>query len=242
MLINLRTPKYYSNLNENLSTIENYSSILELNWDDHLWDEIHEFSSEYNEYHKYLEYINVSLHFHLSNQLFDKNKLKELISLKGRLIKILNPKIQLVIYREPRENDRLYAYAIVDLFDENLKEIDVVEFIPANYEFFNKECFTQEGYYFNIKRKVFEFLKTTLMVPKDIDFEYQLLEIRNYKDYESRTNRALSILQKTIEDLNIDELEEEKPELFKQLLSVKRCSERVFKRLNNTTILDLTNK
>lgn len=245
MVINLRTPKYYTNPLDGLKIIDNYSSSLQLKWTPELLNEIREFVPSYSDYNDYFMLVDLKINTYLKNQFFELEEIKSLYILRERLLRILNPKIQLFVYHEPRDGDNLHAIVLIYYLDETgqeiFKEIDVTDIYPLNLHITKLREKVPDKFYYEIKLRVFEFLISTLEIPNNLKLEDERLKLTHYEEDEQIINHCLYKLKESIDKLSIDEFENINPELMKSIKAIKSWSNRAFSKLESINILDTKN-
>ena len=89
---------------------------------------------------------------------------------------------------------------------------------------------------------MFEYLKTTIEVPTNVDFVYEMQKLSHHNDTESVANYFLDELKKSIEILEIEEFENINATLYKRLKAIKINSSCLFNKLEILDVLDLSLK
>jgi hypothetical protein len=195
-------------------------------------------------YYEYFKYVDRQLAFILENRSIISTKTRELFILRERLIRILNPKIQLLIYSDSINDNKVYFYAIITHLSfegaEVISEIELDELLPDGCDEFNIYEFLTNRLIVNIKFKAYEYLKQTIEIPNNLDFEREGMKISHHNDSEKYANYFLSMLRDSIENLHVQEIEDKA--LLKQLNDIKKHSKRLFNSLENLQILDLSLK
>ncbi|MFY9160649.1 hypothetical protein [Aquirufa ecclesiirivi] len=206
-----------------------------------------DFNPYFDELRGYLYYLDDVLENYFGQRIIDFDEIKSLVLMRERILRIYNPKVKLVAYHEPRENDTLYAFAMVyylnDEGDEVFDEVDITELLPQNfYAVQLREKIKEKTFRFNVDLKVYNFLKSTIEIPADIDFESKRWSIHNYYDFEYRTNYHGVKLRNLIDKLNFNDLEQSHQELYKSLLIIKNLARRYYNKQDEFEILNLKNK
>jgi hypothetical protein len=246
MIVNIRLPKDTNKVNDGFSAIRTLIELLGSKWQTS--SGIYEFDnlSFFNlyEHFEYFKYVDSKLDFILFNRSINSNDTKELFIQKERLICLFNPKIQLLIYSDTLNDHKICFYAIVTHLNndgvEIVSDIDIEELLPNGCNEFNIQEFLSDLLINKIKIKVYEFLKKTIEIPQNLDFERECMKLSHHNDSEKYANCSLSLLQDSIDNLHIEEIED--ITLLKQLKDIKKHSKRLFKSLENLQILDLSLK
>ncbi len=246
MIINIRSPKFDNTVEDGLSIIGNINELFKTKWQTPHGTKEFENHLFFNliEYFNYFRYVDGQLEFILNNRSIISNKAKELFILRERLIRVLNPKIQLLIYSDSLNHNKTCFYAIIshlnDVGDELFSEIDLEELLPVGCDEFNLREFLTERFINSIKFKVFDYLKKTIQIPSAVDFDLELLKLSHHNEHEMYANKFCEDLLNKIENLEIDEIEKTDKNLYNQLKSIKKNSVRVSNFLNKLQVLDLS--
>jgi hypothetical protein len=248
VIVDIQVPKVEGNLEDGLKVINNVVSLLENKWEQGVLNtefyEIRYFNMI--SFYDYFKYVDSQLSFILNNRSIVFNKTKEFFILRERLLRVLYPKIQLLIYSDSLNHNKTCFYAIIshlnDLGEELFSEIELDELLPEDCDEFNLHEFLTDRFIKDIKFKVYGYLKTTIEIPNNLDLVFEMQKISHHNVYEGYANDFMEKLNKSIENLEVDELEKSDIILYKKLQEIKRLSFRVSNMLNKLQVLDLSKK
>jgi hypothetical protein len=246
VIVNIQVPKVEGNIEDGIKVINNVVSLLENKWEQGVlnaeFDEIRYFNMI--SFYEYFKYVDSQLSFILNNRSIVSNKTKEFFILRERLIRVLNPKIQLLIYTDSLNHNKTCFYAIIshlnDLGEELFSEIELDELLPEGCDEFNLYDFLNDRFIKNIKSKVYGYLKTTIEIPNNLDLVFEMQKISHHNQYEGYANDFMEELHDSIENLEINELEKSDIILYKKLKEIKDLSSTVTNILSKLQVLDLS--